>query len=324
VKPLLSIAMTTCNGERYLREQLESIFAQTFQDFELVISDDVSSDKTISVIESYMKDHKNIRLFRQHTRLGVVKNFEYAIKQCWGDYIALSDQDDIWEAHKLSLLLKHIRKMEKIYHDLPLMVHSDLTVIGERDEKLKNSYFRYRHYYLKEKKDLPHILGPCGILGNTLLMNRNLAELALPFPKDLHVHDYWIALVNEIFGKRKTLKEELVQYRVHQTNHSNKGALLFGQKRVLSALCSTSFPYRRDNRSLTLQYFLENYPNIGKYEYEQIQDFIDYLSYSTGRAHTLFVLFVRGTAKRDLLYRLRLLIKILCTDPSQKPEGNSQ
>ena len=93
--PLISIAIATYNGEKYLEEQLDSIYAQTYKNIEVIVTDDCSSDKTVEILKKYYKSH-GLKYVINETNLGFVKNFEKAISLCRGDYIALSDQDDIW------------------------------------------------------------------------------------------------------------------------------------------------------------------------------------------------------------------------------------
>ena len=91
---MISIAMATYNGAKYLREQIDSILAQTIQDFELVVCDDCSSDDTWDILKQYSDADKRIKVFRNESNMGFKRNFEKAMSLCGGDYIALSDQDD--------------------------------------------------------------------------------------------------------------------------------------------------------------------------------------------------------------------------------------
>ena len=91
-RPRVSIAMATFNGERFVREQLESILAQSVSDFELVISDDTSTDGTWEILQEYSEKDNRIRIYRNNLNLGFKRNFEQAIRLCQADFIALSDQ----------------------------------------------------------------------------------------------------------------------------------------------------------------------------------------------------------------------------------------
>ncbi len=104
----VSIAMASYNGERFISEQIDSILAQTCSDFELIIWDDCSTDNTWSILQKYAEKDSRIKIFRGKQNIGYVKNFERAIKSCQGEYIALSDQDDIWSSDHIEVLLKNI------------------------------------------------------------------------------------------------------------------------------------------------------------------------------------------------------------------------
>lgn len=105
---MISIAMATYNGEKYLREQLDSILAQTVQDFELIVCDDCSTDLTMQILNEYAERDSRIKVFENEENLGFKKNFEKVIGLCSGNYIALSDQDDIWLPEHLEVLYKNI------------------------------------------------------------------------------------------------------------------------------------------------------------------------------------------------------------------------
>lgn len=245
-RPLISIAMATYNGEEFLAQQIDSILNQSWKNIELIICDDHSDDSTVEIIERYVKENKCIKLYKNESRVGVVKNFEKAIGLSSASYIALSDQDDIWVENKLELLMSEMHKLEQSYDHLPLMVHSDLSMIDDVNNTLNNSYFKFKDYNLKKTKDLNHIISRCGVMGNTVLMNSHLKNRIVPFPDGLDIHDYWIALINEIYGKRTTCQEPLVHYRIHTRNLSNsieKFEINIGKKAKKILTFDFSLPY---------------------------------------------------------------------------------
>ncbi len=107
--PLVSVAMCTYNGERFLAQQLDSIINQTYTNIEIVICDDGSTDKTIQMIQEYQKKFATIKLYQNKTNLGFVQNFAKAISLTTGDYVATSDQDDIWLKNKIEILEVNLR-----------------------------------------------------------------------------------------------------------------------------------------------------------------------------------------------------------------------
>ncbi|NBL00422.1 MAG: glycosyltransferase family 2 protein, partial [Erysipelotrichia bacterium] len=235
-QPLVTILLTTFNAENFLVEQIESILHQTYSNIELVIHDDASDDRTCSIIEDYCQKYSNIKLIKNNHNIGCVNNFESAISSCSAKYIALSDQDDIWARNKLEMQMQNLLRYEKGHKSMPIMVHSDLMMIDESNRVLYRSYFQFRKYKLKKHKDLGHILGPCGVMGNTILFNDALKKLIIPFPHNLSIHDYWIALITELLGKRITIYSPLVQYRIHSNNLSNNQSSLQRSKGLVSSL----------------------------------------------------------------------------------------
>ena len=105
---MISVAMTTYNGGRYIREQLDSVLSQSLRDFELVVCDDCSADDTWDILEKYGKRDERIRIYRNKVNLGFKRNFEEAVKLCRGEFVAFCDQDDIWTANHLEVLYNNI------------------------------------------------------------------------------------------------------------------------------------------------------------------------------------------------------------------------
>ena len=126
---MISVVMATYNGEKYISKQLWSILNQTFSDFEIVIVDDCSSDRTVDLINSVFENaaFQNYQIIINEKNLGHNKSFEKAIGYCTGDYIAISDQDDIWMENKLEKLMERISNKE-----IDLVFSQSLILKGER------------------------------------------------------------------------------------------------------------------------------------------------------------------------------------------------
>lgn len=201
---MVSVCMTTYNGEKYLKRQLDTILEQLDQEDELVISDDSSSDTTIDIIKSY--DDKRIRLFENNHFNSPVYNLEFALKQAQGDMVFLADQDDVWLPGRVH------RVVEKL-QDNDLVVCNALIV--DQDEKvIHESYFQWKGsrsgFWKNWKKN--------SFLGCSLAFNRKILEAVLPFPEKLIMHDIWIGLMAESIGKVYFLDEKLMLYRRHEDN----------------------------------------------------------------------------------------------------------
>lgn len=310
----ISIAMATYNGEQFIEEQIESILAQDFVDFELVVHDDCSTDSTCEIVRGVEKRDNRIKLLKNDRRIGVVKNFERAIKRCKGEYIALCDQDDIWKKNKLTVQLEKMHKLEREYPEKPVMIHSDLEMINDNEKPISDSYMKYRGYRLNSERNLPHILGPNGVMGNTVMMNRRVVDLVMPFPSDIAVHDYWIALMTELFGVRGYISEPLVKYRIHSSNSSNSSNRL-GMKGLYSNIRSflkgeIKLPYMDTGREKVLESILSNY-YIESADRDYIEIFLDYLYMRKNRVEIFYKMVQNGMFRRGILYRGILLPAIL-------------
>jgi len=297
----IDIVLAVYNGEVFLKEQINSIFNQTYQNFHLIIINDASTDKSKEIIQEYMKKHKNISYYENEKNLGHVKSFERGLSLSRANYIAFCDQDDIWHPEKLELQLNKIKE----YDNIPALVHSDLEMIDEKGNTINQSYFGFRGYEFSDKKSLNKIISQNGVMGNTILMNKELKKLVLPFPKYLVVHDYWIALVNELFGKRITIKKPLVKYRIHTNNASNNKNSFTKQIKI-----SNKLPYRGINREKVLEELLNKF-DISKEDMKIIKVFLDYLYLNGNRLMIFKNLIKYDLIKKGYLYRLKILLKML-------------
>ena len=115
----ISVCLATFNGEKYLQQQIESILIQLGDNDELIISDDGSSDQTLNIIESF--SDKRIHIFHNKMNHGFIGNFENALRIATGDYIFLSDQDDVWSSDKLRISLQALEKADLIVHDAEMI-----------------------------------------------------------------------------------------------------------------------------------------------------------------------------------------------------------
>lgn len=204
-KKIVSIAMCTYNGEKYIKEQLSSIIEQTFENFELIITDDGSSDSTIEIIKKYQDKDNRIMLYQNEKNLGFKKNFEYAISLCSGEYIALADQDDIWKSNKLEVFLESIKDNVLIYSDA-ILIDKDSQEIGKelvRSEKRN---------LVSGNCNKAFILDNC-VSGNTLMFKRSLVANILPIPETISYHDIWIAFVASTYGTIIYTEEAMTYYR---------------------------------------------------------------------------------------------------------------
>lgn len=212
---LVSIAITTYNGELYLEEQLDSIFNQTFKNIEVVVSDDCSTDDTLKILERY--HHKYGLMYSiNNTNIGVLKNFEKVINECKGHYIFLSDQDDVWFEDKIEIFIKEIGDFSMIYSDGYLMQDRNKTQNKISEEKWikpfgldSNNPSFYKYLIFKSF-----------ILGCSLMFKKDLLETTLPFKNLSRNHDWWLAICAEFKDGIKYYNKPLFYYRIHSKNYS--------------------------------------------------------------------------------------------------------
>lgn len=201
----ISICMATYNGEKYIEEQLKSIMNQLSIDDEVIVSDDNSKDNTIKIIKGF--DDPRIKIFNSDSQSPIF-NFENALLHCTGDIIFLSDQDDIWHPKKVEISLKYMEKYNCII--------SDAEVIDADGKMIENSFYRINN----SRPGLIMNLISNSYLGCAMCFDRSILKHALPFPKDIEMHDRWLGLVSEVYGKTYFCKEKLFQYRRHGNNFS--------------------------------------------------------------------------------------------------------
>ena len=213
----IDILLPTYNGEKYLREQLDSILNQNYQDIRLVISDDCSNDNTVKILKEYEKKDSRIELYIQSQNLGVVKNIEFLLKKVKNAYYMLADQDDVWLKEKIE---ESIKKLKQENADL---VFGDLEVV---DENLKTIYSSFGNFMLLNRKIKKYInsnrinyLYNC-VTGCTILAKKETIEKIVPLPNNSKylIHDHWIGLIASINGKIAYMPEKYIKYRQHGTN----------------------------------------------------------------------------------------------------------
>jgi glycosyltransferase involved in cell wall biosynthesis len=208
--------MATYNGERYIEKQLNSIFSQLSENDEVIISDDNSSDKTVNIIQSY--NDKRIKLLKADFKSPVF-NFENAINHASGDYIFLSDQDDIWLAGRISEVLKiHKNENAQLVVAKAQLIDGNDRVFKQsfyiEDNPISSSFFKnlYRNPYL----------------GCCISFDRKILKHILPFPRYIAMHDIWIGLITQINYKCYYYnKKPLVQYRRYGENFTAKNKYHF-------------------------------------------------------------------------------------------------
>lgn len=204
---MISVCLAAFNGEKYIKEQINSILIQLRNEDELIISDDGSTDHTLEIVNNFL-DHR-IKVFHNITNHGYSKNFENALKHATGDYIFFSDQDDIWLPNKIETMILHLSEDALVLTDA-YITNEKLEITGKLSD-----WRRYKKGYLNNiYKNI--------YTGCTCAFTKNIKEYSLPFPDTNYImYDNWIGLLCELKFKVKYIDEPLILHRRHNTNTSS-------------------------------------------------------------------------------------------------------
>lgn len=215
----VSVCMATYNGQEYLKEQIFSILTQLSEIDELVVSDDGSTDDTLTIISS-LKDPR-IKIITNAMDKGYSGNFENALLNATGEIIFLSDQDDVWLDGRVKKMCDALQTFDLVVSDAQF-VDKCLHVTNETFFALRGGKVGFLNNLYKSR-----YLGAC------MAFRRSILEKLLPFPtfRGLCPHDLWITLVAEFYFKVAVIREPLILYRRHDNNVSNGG--VSGNRRIL-------------------------------------------------------------------------------------------
>jgi glycosyltransferase involved in cell wall biosynthesis len=208
--PLISVALCTFNGAGHLREQLDSLLSQTYQNLEIIAVDDCSSDATVAILREYAQGDPRLRVVVNTANIGFKRNFEFAILQCQGEFIAPCDQDDIWLPIKLSELRTVIGANAMAYCDSEL-----IDADGHSLDKSMSDWWQMGDI----RDPMTLVMDNC-VSGHAMLFRRDLLLAALPVPDGLF-YDWWLAAVAASRGGVVYCAKKLVRYRQHRSNVTN-------------------------------------------------------------------------------------------------------
>lgn len=224
------VLLPVYNGSRFLRAQLDSILTQSFQNTLILCRDDASQDNSAAILAEYAARYPG-RIQLVHDTLGNLgargsfsRLMEEGLKlpaheetPDTNTYFALADQDDTWHPEKLAVLLDEMLQLENGTPDIPCLVHGDLRVVDQDGREIAPSMATYQG--LRADRDsLAAQLISNTVTGCTALLNRSLVVISSPVPADSIMHDWWISLVASAFGRRRYVKQPLVNYRQHDSN----------------------------------------------------------------------------------------------------------
>ena len=240
----ITVIMASYNGERYIREQIDSIFKNAYPDLELHIFDDGSTDHTVALIEECKGFYPGqIFLHKNPSNQGVVRNFLLGAMKLESDYYMFADQDDVWMPDKIKKTLACIKEVEEQEGvTTPAAVFTDAVVTDIDLQELHPSFHRQSGLDCG-LIDFNHMLMENKVIGCTLMFNRALWDKLRKLPEGIRWHDWWIGLVASGLGNLSYLPEPTMYYRQHGDNVvGNQNFLkyawerfsnIFGQKKVI-------------------------------------------------------------------------------------------
>lgn len=247
LKSQISVVLPCFNGERFIEKQIMSILNQSYKNIELVIVDDKSTDNTVEIVSGFAHKFPQIKFYQNTTNLGLNKNFERAISLTTGDYIALSDQDDIWLPTKLEELLNAIGNH--------WLVFSNSGLINEDEEEIEGALLEN---FSLERQSFKSISLNNFVTGHTTLIKRQLLNYAMPIPSSGY-YDWWLGFVAIYHNKITFLNKQLTLYRIHSASIIQQEEMRVNRKEITS----TELYYRST---------LSNFSNLENYKFLKRED----------------------------------------------------
>lgn len=233
----IAILLATYNSERYLAEQLNSLFAQSYKNFHLYIRDDGSNDGTIDIIKEYQKKYSNIILFNDSIRgRGAAGSFMWLLEHCEAEYYMFCDHDDVWLPQKIESSFSKIMEFED--REIPALVCTDLCVVDKELNVTNKSMWNL----MKQRPDIlikrRYASSSNLFTGCTMIINDAAKKISLPMSSNSLMHDRWIGLrVIANNGNVGYITEPHILYRQHGNNVcgvSKVGGLNYIKSKIIS------------------------------------------------------------------------------------------
>jgi len=217
----VAVLIATYNGEKYFKEQVESVLNQTYKNIVIYIRDDDSTDNTKKIINEYVKKYpdKIIQVKDNKIAKGACKNFMYLLEYVYNlnkyDIFMFCDQDDVWLENKIGITVSEYNKVKN--KNEPILIHTDLNVVNEELNLIDKSFFKYSNLNSNYNK-INNYLIQNNITGCTILINKSLVDLIKFDIKDICMHDWYFALLASTFGNVIFINKPTIKYRQHANN----------------------------------------------------------------------------------------------------------
>ena len=302
IGPRICVLLSTYNGEKYIKQQLDSIISQTVNNVDIIVRDDGSSDLTLQILEEYAS-RGLIQLYKGETNLGPAHSFLTLLSISDGyDFYFFSDQDDVWMPDKISRAMDQIEKID----DIPVLYYSNAELVDDRLRQLnKNVYGR---------KQFPHmvtVLCGCSILGCTISMNRKLRDIVKSkYSNQLKIgmHDYFVSEICMICGgKIKYDDIPSLLYRQHDNN-----VIGYKIKKTVSGRIEELFSKKQisiEEDAKTLLLYEDVMTDEGKKYVYIISQYKSQIRYRIKLAKEIFELVIKQEAgKHEVLKAMKILL----------------
>lgn len=217
----IDILLSTYNGESHINDQLNSIVAQTWTNWNLVVRDDGSSDTTIGQINTFANRFpgKFHLIEQRRENLGACQSFGRLLAFSKSNYVMFCDQDDIWLPDKVKITFNRMKDLEDRFgKHTPLLIHTDAKVVDHNLNTIAPSFWRYQRNDPERGGTLKRLLLQNVVTGCTVMINKALRDMAMPIPSEAMMHDWWLALVAAAFGHLSPVSEPTLLYRQHDRN----------------------------------------------------------------------------------------------------------
>lgn len=220
-KPLVQIVMAVFNGENYLNEQIKSIQNQSFKNWELLISDDNSTDRSLEIVTAAAMNDRRIKIVLNGRSFGCARDHFLALTNIANaPYLMYSDQDDIWDCNKIEITLAAMKEAETGTSCKPILVSTDLRVVDSNLNVIDQSFLSLSGMKA-DKRDFGYFLSSCLVTGCTMMINEPLKKLAarpVLNADRIIMHDWWLSLIASAFGECIYVPQSTISYRQHGNN----------------------------------------------------------------------------------------------------------
>lgn len=225
--PLVQILLSTYNGGLYLKEQIESILAQSYKHWELLIRDDASTDNTKELIDAYVQQYPDqIRIITGGKGGDSSNSFMSMLAYSSADYLMFCDQDDSWMPTKIEESLTLVQQLE--FSGKAALVYTDMQVVNEDLKELYPSFIKHQKLNPQWVSNKYNVFAQSMAAGCTMLFNRRLLQYLHPIKAPLFQHDHWLLMHAACYGKLGFINTPLVKYRQHEENAVGSHAVDLG------------------------------------------------------------------------------------------------